>query len=181
MKAGVLISLLLSFAWAQDECPVITESQLGSRNALSSSGLVAKWLVSFPSAIPKVRIFNYNIVCFAVGSAEGTYRELSVVVLYEYCGIFRACSPLARFSGIRNATSQFEFTCSGGSWMKEGAGLPSTNPSDATLYTQARKDCSFCLRPGVAASRLRPGVAASLIVDSVTHCAGNSYHRVFRY
>ena len=186
MKAGVLLPLLLSLAWAlEDECPVITESQLGSRDALSSSGLVAKGLALSPqSVIPNVRIFDYNIVCFAAGCAKGTYRELSVVVQYEYSGIFCDCSPL-NFEGFGNATSQFEFTCSGGSWM-EGSGLPSstftcsggswmeesglpsegstfTNPSDATLKTQARRDCSFCLRPGVA---------ASLTVDNVTHCAG---------
>ena len=184
MKAAVLLSLLLSYAWAQDECPVVTQSQLGSHGALSTSGLVARTLVSVLSdsvGIPRVRIVNYNIVCFAAGSAEGTYRELSVVVQYEYSG-FCACSPL-NFEGFGNATSQFEFTCSGGSWM-DGPGLPSstftcsggswmeesglpsstfTNPSDATLKTQARRDCSFCLRPGVA---------ASLTVDNVTHCAG---------
>ena len=169
MKAGVLLPLLLSLAWAlEDECPVITESQLGSRDALSSSGLVAEGLALSPqSVIPNVRIFDYIIVCFAAGCAKGTYRELSVVVQYEYSGIFCDCSPL-NFEGFGNATSQFELTCSGGSWM-EGSGLPSstfTNPSDATLKTQARRDCSFCLRPGVA---------ASLTVDNVTHCAGILY------
>ena len=170
MKAAVLIPLLLSLSWAQyDECPVITESELGSRDALNASGLIAERLGS--SDIPNVRIFDYNIVCFAVGSDRETYRVLSVVVQYQCSGAFCAGTPLGRQG---NGTSQFEFSCSGGSWANEveGSGNASstfTNPSNATVGTQARRDCSFCLRPDVAASG---SFSPALIVDNVTHCSG---------
>ena len=172
MKTAILIPLLLSLSWAQyDECPVITESELGRLDALSTSGLVAERLGSSQSDIPNVRIFDYNIVCFAAGSARETYRVLSVVVQYQCSGTFCDVSPLGRQG---NGTSQFEFTCSGGSWTNEveGSGDASstfTNPSNATVGTQARRDCSFCLRPDVAASGV---FSPALILDNITHCAG---------
>ena len=170
MKAAILIFLFLSSAWAQNECPIINESEFGSRDALSASGLVAERLQSSQSETPEVRIFDYNIVCFAAGSARETYRVLSVVIHYRCSGAFCAGSPL----GLEgNGTSQFEFSCSSGSWANEveGSGTASstfTNPSNATVDTQARRDCSFCLNNVAASGSFSP----ALIIDGVTHCAG---------
>lgn len=171
-----LFFLLLTRGRAQDDCPVVARSELGSGDAPSKNGLVADRLSAGQANIPDIRIFDYNIVCYAAGSSNDTYRMLSVVVAYECFG--QICTAPTSPLGVEgNATSQFEFTCSAGSWRNDVLGSTAaastfTNPSGATLDTEARTNCSYCLRPDVATSGSIPA-SVYIAVDGETHCAGN--------
>ena len=172
----VLFLLALHFSrtcGAQDDCPVVARSELGS-DAPSKNGLVADRLSMGQANKPDIRIFDYNVVCYAAGSSNDTYRMLSVVVAYECSGPI-CTAPTSPLGVEGNATSQFEFTCSAGSWRNEVLGSTTaaatfTNPSSATLDTEARSNCSYCLRPDVAPGG---GIPSSVAVDNFTHCTGN--------
>ena len=172
----MLLSLVLLFliCRAQDDCPVVARSELGS-DAPSKNGLVADEISVGQANKPDIRIFDYNIVCYATGSSNDTYRMLSVVVTYECSGVI-CTAPTSPLGVEGNVTSQFEFTCSEGSWRYDVLGSSTaaaatfTNPSSATLDTEARSNCSYCLRPDVVTGG---GIPTSVAVDDVTHCAGN--------
>ncbi len=124
--------------------------------ALSGDGLIATKLASFESAeIPQlsVQLIRYNFVCEATAGSRNRYRYVSLVAEY----IINGETPAI--------ISQFEFGCSAGVWGPEvelSIANTLTSPSDATLNTSLRTDCSLCLSP------LRPGNTHS----NDEHCSG---------
>ena len=63
---------------------------------------------------------------------------------------------------------QFDFECGSGPQWHRALTLGGDNvfnPSDGSLTTSLRTDCSFCVDPTIAGSQ-------GLTVDMATHCAG---------
>ncbi len=131
------------------------------------------------STPPNIDINAQQIVCLAAAVDRDRYRYASVVIDYFCNGGLSAISPLQVPGNVCNAnfTSQFDFECNQADqqWISPTTlsmfvgGVSFFNPSDASLSTSLRVDCSFCVDPD-------PSVAENLLltVDNITHCAG--YH-----
>ncbi len=127
--------------------------------------------------LPNIDINAQQIVCLAAAEVRDQYRYASVVIDYFCDGDLSAISPL-QVPCNTNFTSQFDFECNnmgamGHQWISTATllmsgGVNFFNPSDASLSTSLRVDCSFCVDPD-------PSVAEMLLlpVDNITHCAGD--------
>lgn len=148
---GLLASLLTALSSSQ-RCPMITQSDLGSSTAPSTSGLISSALTFGVenTGNPLVQLFEYHVVCETVAPTRGTYHYVSLIANYTIDSEFR--------------TSQFDFGCTErNEWdtLVEGSSLSIvTDPPDGSFSTIPRRDCRICISP----RRLTGS-------DTETHCA----------
>ena len=148
---GLLATLSIAVSNGQ-QCSMITQSDLGSSAAPSTSGLISSALtIGVESAgNPLVQLLGYHVVCEAVAATRGTYLYVSLIANYtinfEFC------------------MTQFDFGCTErNEWdtLVDGSSIfIVTDPPDGSFNTVARSDCRACLSP----RRLSGS-------DTETHCA----------
>ena len=147
---GLLASLLIITSNGQ-QCSEITQGDLGTTAAPSTSGLISSALsLGIENAHnPLVQLFEYHVVCEVVAPTRDTYRYTSVITNFTADGVFR--------------TTQFDFGCTErNEWDIVVAGSSDsivTDPPDGSFDTTPRSDCGVCISP----RRL----SAS---DTETHC-----------
>lgn len=145
MAPLLYLILTFSFAQAQNDCPLFTETLLGSADELSSTGLVGdafRATSGDPSPIT-VQVHAAHIVCLRSGRTRDTFSGVSVIVNYTCVG------PPSECTG-NPILSQFEFECVGTSWSASVGGSASsiiTTPPSGTFSTPRRSDCGVCLSP----------------------------------
>ena len=163
-----LFSVAVSLARGQ-ECPEIQESELGSTTTPGTSGLIADAVTSGDSGSgPDILVLDSQTVCLAVGPTRDRYRYASVVVSLNCSGSLPPGNPLGISTCDGELTVQFDFQCVAGPQWGRALTLGGDNvfnPSNGSLTTSLRTDCSFCVDPARAGSQ-------GLTVDMVTHCAG---------
>ena len=148
---GLLAALLIALSNGQ-QCSTITQSDLGSTAAPSTSGLISSALtIGVENAgNPLVQLFEYHVVCEVVAPTRGTYRYVSLIANYTINFEFR--------------TAQFDFGCTErNDWDIVVAGSSDsivTDPPDGSFNTVPRRDCGVCISP----RRLSDS-------DTETHCA----------
>ncbi len=173
----VLLALVLLYGCnqttGQDECVAVQGSDLGSTSTPSSMPAIITDAAKFGdgSTTLNVQLFNFSLVCLAVGLEANRYRYASVVVEYSCSGTVPAGSPLGCDSGgTTNYTAQFDLECNTGAWILSATLLTSGGanvfqPPHATVNTEQRKDCSFCVDP-TRSTALEANISAD------THCSG---------
>ena len=133
------------------QCSTITQSDLGSSTAPSTSGLISSALTigAEIATSPLVQLLEYHIVCEVVGATRGTYSYVSLIANYTVDFEFH--------------TTQFDFGCTvRNEWDTVVAGSSDsivTDPPDGSFDTTPRSDCRVCISPR------RLGDA-----DTETHC-----------
>lgn len=128
--------VLASDTYAQQGCPTITESDLGSIDAPSMTGLIAERLEDV------VQLVEYRVVCEATAGSRDLYNEVSVVAEYMFG------DPPSTMS------AQFEFSCvanGGGVQWDTTSRLSFTTPPDITdlRFAITRRDCYTCVSPNL--------------------------------
>ena len=155
----------------QNECPEIQESELGSTTTPGTSGLIADAVTLGDSgSAPDILVLDSQTVCLAAGPTRDRYRYASVVVSFNCSGSLGPGNALGISTCDGELTVQFDFECFAGPQWGRALTLGGDNvfnPSDGSLTTSLRTDCSFCVDPAEAGS-------LGLTVDMATHCAGTT-------
>jgi len=154
------------------QCPLIEGSELGSFDAPVADGLVSLTYRGGDGGgaqLPRVQIFEYNVVCLTTGTTRDTYQSVSVVVNYTCIGI--SCEGITLLS-------QFEFGCeTGPQWSPSLFGSTDgirTTPADGNLSTPLRTDCGLCASP--------QRFPSLMITNNENHCGGRCDSRLtFNY
>ena len=156
----LLYLILISFAKAQNDCPLFNETLLGSTDVASSTGLVVDAFRAESGDPPPiiVQVYASHVVCLRSGRTRDTFSGASVIVNYTCTGRPSGCNG--------NPTlSQFEFECVGASWSPSVSGSAAniiTTPPDGSFSTPRRSDCGVCVSPMRA--------AFSGITNNSQHC-----------
>ena len=161
LAASLILISVLSFARAQDDCPLFNVSALGATDVLTQGGLVRAALRAVggdPSNSARVQVHGSRIVCLRSGRTRDTYSGVSVVVSYS-------CTGASECTGTP-ILSQFEFECATGpTWTASVDGSTDniiTTPPSGSLSTTLRTDCGVCVSPA------RSGFAT--ITNNEQHC-----------
>ena len=169
---------IVSQGSAQTEnCPLITESELGSTTAHSTVGVVPTALTSSHgnTDTPALLIYDYQITCSVAGTAPETYQRLSIVVALNCLTL--ACEAAdSALDGEGNFTVQIDMRCTSTGW-KRGTGTiitfegnaPKNSleiPANGTLDTALDSQCKRCVN-----NRLRESALTSKAVyNDESHC-----------
>ena len=176
------VSTALVSQGSAQNCPLITESELGSTTIHSNIGVVPTALRDpgdGPTISPLLLIYDFQITCSVAGTAPETYQRLSIVVAINCLSTsqhgFARCnslfSPLGRDG---NFTVQIDLTCTSSGWER-GAGLGITSvirennlaiPANGSLDTVLDSQCSLCVNNRLRESALTPAA----VYDDVNHC-----------
>ena len=147
---AILSFSLLAATGSAQGCARITGSDLGSIDAPSRTGLIARRRNLERDTPLQVQLFRYNVVCEAASVMRDMYRHVSVVAEYGF--------------GPDTEVAQFEFSCGDGDvWGIDVSGSSEgtfTTPPSANLTTSQRSDCYSCLSP----LRTSP--------SNINHCVG---------
>lgn len=144
---AITVFILVSVTSGQD-CRELRDVDLGDTNTPSTTGLLASALAAGSGEVnPTIQILESNKVCLGQGAVRDTYGTVSLVVSY-----FKALNV--------NLTVQVEYQCTEGVWGFDSQPSVTTAPQ-ASLTTVLRRDCIFCLKPGLGAT-----------VTPEEHCAG---------
>ena len=147
---AILSFSLLAATDSAQGCARITASDLGTTDAPSRTGLIARRRNLVSNTQLQVQLLSYNVVCEATSVMRDMYRHVSVVAEYRF--------------GSDTEVAQFEFSCSDGDiWGIDVSGSSVgtfTTPPSANLTTSQRSDCYSCLSP-LRASR-----------SNINHCVG---------
>ena len=167
-----------------ENCPLITESELGSTTANSKVGVVPTALTNSDDNTdrPALLIYDYQITCSVAGTAPETYQRLSIVVALNCLGRTSisgtlACdAPDSALGGEGNFTVQIDMRCTSTGW-KRGTGTiisvegnaPKNSleiPANETLDTAFDSQCKRCFN-----NRLRESALTSKAVyNDESHC-----------
>ena len=172
---------------AQNEnCPLITESELGSTTAHSNVGVVPTALQSSDGFQLRhaLLIYDYQITCSAAGTAPETYQYLSIVVALNCLGRTSTSGTLAcdaadsALGGEGNFTVQIDMRCTSTGWKRgistgtiislEG-NTPINSlaiPANGTLDTVLDSQCKLCVNNRLRESALTPRA----VYNDESHC-----------
>ena len=176
---------IVSQGSAQTEnCPLITESELGSTTAHSNVGVVPTALQSSDGnqLRPALLIYDYQITCSVAGTAPETYQRLSIVVALNCLSRTSISGTLAcdavhgALGGEGNFTVQIDMRCTSTGW-KRGTGtiisLEGNNPKNSleipangTLDTALDSQCKLCVNNRLRESALTPRA----VYNDESHC-----------
>ena len=160
-----------------ENCPLITESELGSTTANSNVGVVPTALTNSDDNTdrPALLIYDYQITCSVAGTAPETYQRLSIVVALNCLTL--ACEAAdSALGGEGNFTVQIDMRCTSTGW-KRGTGTiislegnaPKNSleiPANGTLDTALDSQCKRCVN-----NRLRESALTSKAVyNNESHC-----------
>ena len=176
---------IVSQGSAQTEnCPLITESELGSTTAHSNVGVVPIALQS--PDVNQLRhvllIYDYQITCSVAGTAPETYQRLSIVVALNCRGRTSTSGTLpcdaagSALGGEGNFTVQIDMRCTSTGW-KRGTGTilsldgnaPKNSlaiPANATLDTALDSQCKRCVNNRLKESAL----TSTAVYNDESHC-----------
>ena len=170
-------TVIVSHGSAQkaQNCPLITESELGSTTAHSNVGVVPSALSEGDQLQPALLICDHQITCSAAGTAPETYQYLSIVVVINCIDRNFPCAS-SMLGGEGNITMQIDLVCTGTEWQRGTAGLLALQntlsntlaiPANGTLDTALDSHCALCVN-----NRLRESALTSAVVYSdESHCA----------
>ena len=163
-------------------CPIITESDLGSTTVPSNVGVIPNALrenTDGAAARPALLIYDYQVTCSVAGIVPETYQRLSIVVAL-YCdgttsgtGILACDATSNPLGGAGNFTVQIDMICTGTTWAR-GTGIdiigntvPNTLaiPANGTLSTDLDNQCRSCIN-----NRLRDISLGSVTYNVENHC-----------
>ena len=165
-------------------CPLITESELGSTTAHSNVGVVPTAMTTSdgnPNR-PALLIYDYQITCSVAGTAPETYQRLSIVVALNclsrisISGTLVCDAVVSALGGEGNFTVQIDMRCTSTGW-KRGAGMiisleGNTHknslaiPANGTLDTALDSQCRHCVN-----NRLMEFALTSTVVyNDESHC-----------
>ena len=150
---GLLVAILITLDHSSgQQCSMITQSDLGSSTAPSTSGLISSALLTISvenAGSPFVQLFEYHVVCEAIAPTRGMYSYVSLIANYTVNSEFHM--------------TQFDFGCTNrNEWdtLVDGSFLSIvTDPPDGSFSTVPRSDCRVCISP----RRLTDS-------DAETHC-----------
>ena len=168
-------------------CPLITESELGSTTAHSNVGVVPTTLdltnydgITVRSAL---LIYDYQITCSVAGTAPETYQRLSIVVALNCLSRTSISGTLAcdvansALGGEGNFTVQIDMRCTSTGWKRGTGTIISISEGDApinslaipangALDTALDSQCKLCVN-----NRLRESALTSKAVyNDESHC-----------
>ena len=182
----VSTAIVLQGSAQTENCPLITESELGSTTAHSNVGVVPTALGltndDGDTVRPALLIYDYQITCSVAGTAPETYQRLSIVVALNCIGRTSISDTLAcdavgsALGGEGNFTVQIDMRCTSTGW-KRGTGTiinlegntPKNSleiPANGTLDTALDRQCRHCVN-----NRLRESALTSKAVhNDESHC-----------
>ena len=149
-----------------ENCPLITESELGSTTAHSNVGVVPTALTNSDGNAdrPALLIYDYQITCSVAGTAPETYQRLSIVVALNCLTL--ACDAVDSALGEEgNFTVQIDMRCTSTGW-KRGTGTtislegdaPKNSlaiPANGTLDTALDSQCRHCVNNRLSCKGVR--------------------------
>ena len=163
---------------AQNDCPLITESELGSTAAHSNIGVIPVALQESGdggTAQPFLLIRDFQITCTVAGNTPETFRYLSIVVFLncadQNVGLPCASSPLGSDGDF---TVQIELRCGATGWQRGtpveivGTTIPNTItvPANGNLDTVPDSQCAHCIN-----NRLRDvAIVLTVPYNNKSHC-----------
>ena len=176
---------IVSEGSAQTEnCPIITESELGNTTAHSNVGVVPTALTNSDGnpRRPALLIYDYQITCSVAGTAPETYQRLSIVVALNCLSRTSISGTLAcdaadsALGGEGNFTVQIDMRCTSTGW-KRGTGTiislegdtPKNSlaiPANGTLDTALDSQCKLCVNNRLRESSLK----LADVYNDESHC-----------
>lgn len=120
-------------------------------------GLISQFTTFGDGGSPSVQVFDISIVCEAAASQRGEFLYVSVVANYT----------TTLQTGF--IMGQFDLSCSDSAWTTNIFNMRSfTVPTNTTLDTTLRSDCSICGLPSVLGALVEP----TTDYDDDRHCLG---------
>ena len=168
-----------------ENCPLITESELGSTTAHSNVGVVPTALTNSDGNQLRsaLLIYDYQITCSVAGTAPETYQRLSIVVALNCLSRTSISGTLAcdvadsALGGEGNFTVQIDMRCTSTGWER-GTGMiisptegniPKNSlaiPANGTLDTALDSQCIHCVNNRLRESALTP----EAVYNNESHC-----------
>ena len=178
----VSTAIVLQGSAQTENCPLITESELGNTTAHSNVGVVptALTISDVNTVRPALLIYDYQITCSVAGTAPETYQRLSIVVALNCLGRISISGTLAcdavdsALGGEGNFTVQIDMRCTSTGWKRGTDTIIEGNtpknsleiPANGTLDTALDSQCKLCVN-----NRLRESALTSTAVyNDESHC-----------
>ena len=155
VRMWLLLTLISSslFGVAFSQCSTLPDAafiQTRIQSIVSSSGGVG--------SNPVVTLLQHHFTCIAVGSVQGTFRSLSILVRYN---VTSSNQPEVQL------IIQLLLTCSGTNVVLQSPSNEALQP-ESLFDLATRRDCRVCAISGLAT------------IDQPTNCAGKNTRTAFR-